>query len=368
MALAQSDEAAFYARADDPSAVLYNPAALSRISGVQLMAGANLTFFKGCIDRLNPANPTGSQDDPSEAQYPEVCNGQRMSPVPNISLAWRVNKDIGIGLGVFAPSAFLGMSWGSTKDDSTYGTIENPDGSGGRIPVPTRYILNEDKVVVVFPTLAVGVRPLKWLAFGASFAAGVMSAEFTQTVRLGAPGENASGDVRTDLKVHDWFIPRVQASMLLMPHPNVDITFGVRIEDSIKASGDVHGVTALLGDSAPLDGTAKFNVPRPLWANFGIRYANRIAPEPEDPAEASKLSGRVEDPMSNERWDIEADVVYERNRVVDSLVTTVSDLGPNPLTGSNINTTISLPHGWDDQWSIRAGSDWNIKPGNLRLV
>ena len=145
---------AFYARADDPTAVLHNPAALARMSGVQLQLGGNATFFKGCIDRINPDNPTENQDDPSEANYPKVCNGARFSPIPNLALSWRVNKHVGLGFGVFAPSAFLGMKWGSTSGDN-YGTIDDPNSTNpdDRIPAPTRYLLHEDEVIVLFSDL-----------------------------------------------------------------------------------------------------------------------------------------------------------------------------------------------------------------------
>src|SRR5688572_2254849 len=42
---------AFYARADDPLALQYNPAALAYLSGTQLMLNVNLGFLGACADR-----------------------------------------------------------------------------------------------------------------------------------------------------------------------------------------------------------------------------------------------------------------------------------------------------------------------------
>ena len=190
-----------------------------------------------------------------------------------------------------------------------------------------------------------------------------MTATFSQTVRLGTGGEDVAGDTLAELDVRDRFIPRVQASVHLVPHDNLDITFGVRVEDTIRAKGDIEATpSGALGDAVgTLSGKARFTVPRPMWVNMGIRYAQRIAPRPEDPSAVSKLSGRVEDHMANEKWDIEVNAVYERNRAVDAIVTDVRDLGNENL--DPISPNISLPHLWDDQWSIRAGGDWNVIPG-----
>ena len=128
---------------------------------------------------------------------------------------------------------------------------------------------------------------------------------------------------------------------------------------------------------------------------LGVRYADRIVPRPEDPSEVSQLSRRVEDPMANERFDVELNVVYERNSRVDEYgvnmgscaagryvtedlggAMTGNTCGPANAAGispyiieadaflpATLPGTLVIPHNWRDSLSIRLGGDYNVMPG-----
>jgi long-subunit fatty acid transport protein len=109
-----------------------------------------------------------------------------------------------------------------------------------------------------------------------------------------------------------------------------------------------------------------------MWiGSFGVRYANRISPRPEDPAVVERLSGRIEDSMSNERWDVEVDVVFEKNSNIDNLEVTIPP-GSSFIDGVSgamtpIPTSVVIPHNWQDQLSVRLGGDYNLIPGMAAL-
>jgi len=113
---------------------------------------------------------------------------------------------------------------------------------------------------------------------------------------------------------------------------------------------------------------------------LAIRYADRIAPRPRDASAVSRLSGRVEDPMSNERWDIELDATYELNSRVDEFTAHIPDvvrpdgtMGRPDLQVANAGAPLSLPeqihleHKWQDQIRLNLGGDFNVIPGLAAL-
>src|SRR5690554_6726127 len=53
---------AFAARADDPMALGYNPAALAFLPGYQLMLGSHLSFYDACVERTGTYNQSNVTD------------------------------------------------------------------------------------------------------------------------------------------------------------------------------------------------------------------------------------------------------------------------------------------------------------------
>jgi long-subunit fatty acid transport protein len=73
--------------------------------------------------------------------------------------------------------------------------------------------------------------------------------------------------------------------------------------------------------------------------------------------------------MSSERWDLEANLVYEKNSVVEALDVVIEGLDPEQgsllIPPGGINTTVRIGHNWQDQLSLRLGGDWNAIPAKL---
>ena len=367
--------AANLARADDPMTMFINPAGLGSLPGIQFMMSAHLTFMKACIERLGV---DGAELEEYDASYgggkqEKICNGggkisNRLTLVPSIGVTFRASKAIGIGIGIHPPNSVQKMIWGDDVGSRGSGdTAQELPGFVGDKPSPVRYQLVDDDVIVAYPTIAIGVKPVKWLQFGASFAAGFANFKVNNytraTLDANSPGgEDQLLDVPTSFSVKDRFVPRFVASVHLIPHDRLDIVAAIRVEDTIHATGKIKAQT-ILGDGA---GKIRYNAPRPMWVSGGIRYAHRLRARADDSSAVSELSGRVEDQMSNELFDIEVNVVYEKNTEVKDHTFTVSGLTVGTLPGFP-DFDVAVPHRWKDQLSIRAGGDWNVIPGVLAL-
>ena len=415
---------AFAARSDDPMAIVTNPAALASLPGTQLWVTTHALFAKSCFLRQEGSfngQPTPSSYDlqwgttanGGAIPFQEQCNqkSKRLTFIPALAVTWRLSDKIGMGFGIIPPNSERAQRWGSRDRDLTVngatqpnrrfsGYIDAPPGSivpgsglpsnldgivpsDGLLPSAARYLLVARDTIVVYPTIAMGIKPVKWLQLGWAFGAGIAHAEFTNALRNVLPGENPSTfEGEATLSGWDWFTPRVEASIHFIPIDNLDIVALFRWDSDVVLNDSRIVAAVPEVDQTPLDGTinqgttndlvgdATLRAPRPWWLTFGIRYSDRIVPRSDDPDEATKVSGRIDDPMSTERWDIELDVTYENNSQVDNLTVDLENLDAvrgSSLISDPINLRIQFPHLWQDQLSIRLGSDWNIMPGFLAL-
>lgn len=385
---------AFAARADDPMALFYNPANLADLSGMQLYLNAHLALFDACYRRSQDENygtnfsgparnsTFGSIGDPlpsgyDAARFREVCNSGPPGFVPELVWTWRIMNELGVGVGLVAPAAVGATRWGRPSD----GTVRYPDHASGRLPSPARYGLVEADLLLAWPTVGVGYRPHKRFRIGAAAGFGIGVLNFTSYVRPIGESENFDSDVRADLHVTDFFIPRVTVSAHAVPTDALDVMVGFTWTDDIDAEGRVDLESFVYGDETTVGANCRrgaaddpcarrvdgrLDAPQPWQLTFGVRYAQRTRERPDDASVIERLSGRTEDQMANERWDIELNVVYERNSLVDDFVMTLegmpvlaTDIGPDtPLP----ETTV-LPHRWKDQVSVRLGGDYNLIPG-----
>ncbi len=365
------------ARADDPIMAFLNPAALGSMP-TQFMLGTHLMWQKACFDRTGTYDPGYVGD--QTVEHPEVCNGKdpadRMTLMPFVAFTKRFGKRVGMVLGLDAPYATRAMRWETARrieedGTATPGFYPAPDGvtvpdSDDLVPSPARYMLVTDDVVLLHVTYGIGVKLADWFQVGAGFGWGFAKVRFTNYTRFSQPGEDPMLDQPTTVKVNDWFLPRVVGSVHFIPHDRLDLMAGVRWDDDVKASGTTVAQSPL-GEAR---GSVRYRAPRPIWVTFGIRYAHRTAPraslDDDDP---------TDDPMKNETFDIEANVIYERNSVVTDHLFSSGALGlfmnpddPEPsLTIPEFENPIRVPHNWKDQVSVRVGGDWNVMPGQLAL-
>jgi long-chain fatty acid transport protein len=124
---------AFAAKADDASAIIFNPAGIASLSGLQAYAGLGIVF----------AQPSGTA-----ANGPRESADVLIAPLPQLYVSYGLPHDVAIGIGMF----------------SNFGLkIEWPQNWTGRF-LDTYINLT---TITINPTIA--WRPIRWLSIGAGF-------------------------------------------------------------------------------------------------------------------------------------------------------------------------------------------------------
>ena len=383
---------ALIARADSPLTLLYSPAGLADLGTSQLELDASIGFMGACATRSgNGVSHYNNFTDQSrfgtvtEADGPaasyladpfiEVCNEGPPGPGAELIGTVKIGERLGLGFGLVTPLAIGHLVWGN--GDGSVDTAAGPRLS------PVRYQLIEEQVILAYPTVGAGYRVTDWLRLGLTFGWGLGVFKFVNDT-VANPGENPEQDILSDLRATDFFIPQINFSAHFVPIDALDLVVGFRWTDDVKAGGHVDLTYGHYGTGTPegtVATTTRFNdvtlsAPQPWQLYFGARFADRITPRMRDPRAVERVSGRVEDSMSNERWDVELDAVYETNSRVDDLVVTFPDdrpglAAPEYIGGVSMMNSIiippvaTVPHRWKDQLSLRLGGDYNIVPGRF---
>ncbi len=347
---------AFAARADDPMALTYNPAALSDLQGNQVMLNVNNAFYDACVTREGTYGDQVIQNGSTERfgdfieyrnlNFPRVCQSNKVNPGLWLAYTTHLADNIGLGFGIMTPASAAHLIWGDGKG----GTKD------GSVPSPVRYQVVEQDIKLILPTLGVSVRANSWFSLGVSLQWGIaLIKNVNYTVLNGT--ENPSEDVRSEINVADYFIPAAIFSAQFMPHDSVDLVFYGRISDDIRAKGDVKVVS---GDfnSTPLardkNDDVTLQAANPAEFGLALRYADRLKP---------RVDGARGNTMTDERWDLEFDATY----IVSSQFQNISvDIPTLPLLVVN-GLNSDLPHKWKDQLSLRLGGDYNVIPSVLAL-
>jgi hypothetical protein len=327
----------------------YNPAQLSQLSGGQVMLNVQNAFYDACVTREGTYGDhvasDGSTDrfgdfaDYRNVPYPRVCQDNLLNPGLWLAGTWRVSDRIGLGVGLMTPASAAHLVWGDGKGGN----------KSGEVPSPVRYQLVEQDIKLFLPTLGLGAKLASWLSLGLSFQAGVaLIKNVNYTVSNGT--ENPSEDSQSKLELHDYFVPAAIFSAHLVPHDNVDLTLYGRVSDDIRAKGEV---TIRAGDfgTTPLaiDGNDDVSLRSPQPAQFGIsaRYADRFN---------GRKNGERGDPLLEERWDVELSATYHMTSQFDAIAVDIPSLPKIKPDGLQFE----LPHQWNDQISVRLGSDFNV--------
>jgi len=390
------------AKANDPMVLLYNPAGLAELRGSQLAINANLALMDACMEpigyygwgaygggkpaklvdpntgealTLNLGNP--SMIGPAEQSYynsklDTVCLDQDWTPIPQVGFSARLSEAIGVGFGLLFPNAPPQGRWGGED-----GTISTPNGPR---PAPTRYLTMRSGTLALYPTFGIGVRLTDWLRIGASFQWGIFNVDQTNMAVVSA-GTTPSGDIITRVRVTDWFVPAIAASLHIVPFDAVDIVGAFRYHGDLNAPGTIDMTTGFADPNAQAYTTinqitgVKQRFPWQLRA--GIRYASRLAPRPSGTGnkEPEGFNGdRIHDALEDERWDIEFDIEYQMNsRMSEQRV----EYQPNQSVQSQgLDGTVRaamfpdasqpytvIPKGFKDQISARVGGTYNLFPG-----
>jgi long-subunit fatty acid transport protein len=395
---------AWVARADDPLAVYFNPAAMA-FQANSVHVGTQLMIQNRCFTRLGldgkpvppgpgipapllpgQAQPTDGSTLPSD----KVCSAGGVFPNPQVAGVWRVANRVALGLAVVAPHASGSNSWPESL------SYTNSFGVKTTEPAPQRYMLVSSNALIIYPTISVAYAPLDNLSFGAGFVWGIGTLDFTtfsESVSTPPPPgtlatDHAVNDVRAELKGKDLFIPGVILSALWMPTSNLDVAAWFHWQDALRAetnltldslywtqSGALNampctGLKANCNVTQKSDaGTVTFQIP--MEAKLGLRFHLPRKDQSKKPGWASNPDRKVRDPMSEDLFDVEVDFTWANNSAVQNLdlsfVPGIRINDGSPTGVGQVPANGDIPHHWKDVVGVRAGGDFVAVPNLLSL-
>jgi long-subunit fatty acid transport protein len=346
---------AFVARADDPTAVFYNPAGLANVGRFVFMAG-NRTSYNSYAYTRAPTEDWGNETIPGVSaplvSFAEVRNGTPWQTLePLLAVASNLGlPDWGFALAAFAPP-------GASKFDFPRGNGLN-DGQ--------RYMMLSREAIILNYTASaawkyrdifgVGVSAV-WIAVPRlDYSLLIDGNPFAETVNP----VSSPLDMRAETKGHDWFTPNAILGAWYRPAPFLQFGLaGQVIPTSIETNSTL--TVTPLDTSAGLvelkrDGPGGFLpandvhviLPLPLMARVGARYRG--------------LAG------GREIFDIELDVEYETWSRVNQFTLQTNNLfaefpGAEP---PNLGA-IGIPKRWRDTVTFKLGGDAVVIPDRLAL-
>lgn len=296
-AKASGQAGAWVARADDAAANWYNPAALTRLDGMQVQFGFNVITI-GIDTKLTLA-----------------ANGAAFKSVEDIVTpiqlyyAQKINDRLSFGFGINNPFG-LSTEW---KDR------------------PVTYVSKRVELVtfVANPNLAIKVNDQWSLAVGIDYMradVNEFSKEFDQSELLGLDPGTVVGksDLTGNGTAWGW---NVAAHFAKDPW-SVGLTYRAKLSPEIEGDVAFTGVNENLATLFP-DGPGKTTLDLPAEAALGVAY---------------KL---------NDKWHLEGDLSFAQWSAFEKLVIDFTD-----NTAAVQDTT--LPENWKNTYALRFGAAWSM--------
>ena len=397
-AIAMGRAGAFTAKADDGTAIYYNPAGLAQQEGLHVLIDSHLLVDSISFQRTDPtgANPIG----------PQVSNSAGLFYLPFIAISARIFPDLTAAIGVYAPpatgqytfpdpypnngtAAHNGLPPPASSSDqgnclqlqtnippqfqcpgAQISSTAAPQGYG---VAPQLYNVINEKQVVLYPTLALGWQALPWLAVGGSLQLayghiylrqGTFDASGLEVPAPGQPPvqsvQNEIGSFNTiaNLSVEAWSVTGI-LGVTVTPVENLKIAASVRPKYTANGNGTlsldfsplaqststvVTGQGSSMANSQQGSGPATLSVPFPTELKTGIDYTF------ENGA------------------DIEVDFNYDFWSEVQQITLT-----PHFGTTGNVSTQTTIPEvvfpkNFSDSWSLRIGADYPIPLPSMKLT
>ncbi len=343
---------AFTARADDPSAIIYNPGALARLKGTHILLGGNIIWEDIRYQRLAYDEKTGNLSDRyphnNALRMPEIQNDNPALLTPILGLS----TDLGLDLldrinlkvlaGVYGPHTHNRRTYPRycKKEVSPCEVVDADDGDG--VPSPARYDTNFIDMLVIYPSLGLAWEPLPGVRIGGVFQVVYTKESFDTVVSSILAKPKTPEDPFSDLDIHveaeDVFTPTGILGIHVSPLDFLEIGASVRIGFPMDSKGTVLVDSKMnlhtLVDPNPAEITIRWRMP---WVvRTGARFINR-------------------DEKDRERFDVELDFIWESTGEMDEFdIETKAKFGTTSFSG------LEQVHSWKDTWSLRVGGSYQL--------
>jgi long-chain fatty acid transport protein len=336
---------AFVARADDPTAVHYNPAGLASIGGTMIMVGNRVSHNGYAYTRaptLDWGNASGNMA--PLVTFPEASNGKPWQGLePLLAFASNLGlRDFGFALAAFAAPGASNLTY--------------PLGGG------QRYMMLEREAIFLNYTASaawklrdvfgVGVT-LEWIAVPRlNYSLLIDGSPFA----MDAHPVSSPFDMLASTSGSDPFTFNAIVGTWIRPVPFLQIGLaGQVIPTSIETNSTLSvtpldpslGTVELTRDGLPAN-DVNVILPLPLMARGGVRY-------------------RGLDGLGSERFDIELDVEYETWSRVNQFTVDTRGLNAYLLGSDTPLGRIAIAKRWRDTLAVKLGGDVAVIPGRLAL-
>ena len=333
---------AFAVRADDPTAVFYNPAGLASLDGTVVMLGNRLSYNSYDFTRatttdwgqeMNGMAPT--------VRFATVHNGQPWQAAePLIGVASRLGlRDWG-----FAAAAFAAP--GASKEVYPL--------SGGQ-----RYMMVGREAIILDYVASAAWRPLPTLAFGATLTWIYVPKLDYSLVIDGTPFAGAANPVSSNLDLlaetsgSDPFTFNATVGAWWRAARSFEVALAGQVVPAAIVTKSTLKVSPLdsrmpsvviTRDGRPANDVT-ITLPQPLMARAGGRYRHLDA--------------------EREIFDLELDVEYEKWSTVQQFTLDTHGLSA-AFQGANVMLgQIAIAKHWSDTLAVRLGGDFVVVPGRV---
>ncbi|MDY6836414.1 MAG: OmpP1/FadL family transporter [Thermodesulfobacteriota bacterium] len=283
-------------RADDPSALYYNPAGITQLPGTQFMGGATIIYPKADVVTLSPSGKTSTETE-SNTFFP-----------PHLYSTYQMGESVWLGLGVYSR-----FGLGTEYDDDW----------------PGKYNIYKAFVETLSVNPNVAFKVSDELSLAAGVSAVWLDLELEQKILTPA------GDVDQELTGDDWgYGYNLAAHYKACDWMTLGLSYTSEVDQ--KARGD-----------------AKFDKPAipdldPVFNNTGVR-GDITLPD-------MVFMGVTLYPA--DRWSLEFDAIWTGWSDYDALVIEYdSFIAVDPNTGVPI-TKVAREKDWDDVWRFQVGVEY----------
>lgn len=321
---------AFVGRADDPTALIYNPGALVKLRGTHALIDHAFVFESATFTRAESDLPPGS-DYGFEPLAP-VSNDASLFALGGTII---VTSDLGLDDWTFAAGVY---------GPSAHGTKSYPTDGG------QRYMLTELEAILFYPSLAVAYGDRETFGVGVTLQLVMAPTLDMSLVVDGSQGGElhayyAGNDVVAHIRMSDPASFSAIVGAWWRPVPELELALSGRV---VPVMLDLEGKFSL----SNVPGQTQFSASQLEVPGSAARLDLTLAP-------TARLGARYRHlDAGREVFDLELDLVYEAWSVLDRYDVEL-DGTIKLFVGTEAPDTV-IEKRWRDTLSVRLGGTWNV--------